>query len=105
MFAANFLDYLPQPDDTRYFQTVAPSSNPVARTGRLYSLPKLRVISNLPVGCLSFHALLDNGDLSAREAAKAIDKLVDLGFQSRLPNNANRFPSSGLIPTAAANNK
>ena len=77
MLAANFLDYLPQPNDTRYFQAVAPFSNRLAHGGRLFSLPKLHFIGNLRAPRFLFDALFDNGDLFAREAVKGIDMLVD----------------------------
>jgi len=64
MFTANFLDYLSQPDYTRYFQATAPSSNLVARGGRLFSLLKLGLISNFLVHPFFLPALFDNSDFS-----------------------------------------
>ena len=68
MLAANFLDYLPQPDDTRYFQAVAPFSNQLAHGGRLFALLKFHFIGNLRAPRFLFDALFDNGDFLARRA-------------------------------------
>ena len=78
MLAANFLDYLPQPDDTRYFQAVAPFSNQLAHGGRLFALLKLHLIGNLSRGRFLLQALFDDGDLFAREAVRRIDHPVEV---------------------------
>ena len=78
MFAANFLDYLPQPNDTRYFQAVAPPSNQLAHGGRLLSLLKFHVIGNLRARYFRFDALLDNSDFFARETIERIDHPVEV---------------------------
>ena len=83
MLAANFLDYLPQPDDTRYFQAVAPSSHQLAHGGRLFSPLKLHFIGNLSARWFLFDALFDNGDFLAREAVRRIDDPVEV--VKRLP--------------------
>ena len=62
MFAANFLDNLPQPDDTRNFQAVAPSSKPVTRAGRLFSLLKFHLIGARRPASFFLPALFDSGD-------------------------------------------
>ena len=78
MLAANFLDHLPQPNDTRYFQAVAPSSNQLAHGGRLFSLLKLHFIGNFPVHLFFFQAIFDHGDFVAREAVERIDHPVEV---------------------------
>jgi len=87
MLAANFLDYLPQPDDPRYFQAVAPFSNPVARGDRLFSLLKRCLVGAYRTVCFFLPALFDNRDHVTADTIK----------HSRLLQNRLRFRRPGIL--------